>query len=100
MAEATHLLCLPRKHKPSDIQPQGEGSGLDADKLDGLHAYQIQSQPGPHVSTHAKGGTDAFDGSMEILIRLENYPVDPANPLPGRVYFNTSTNRVKVYVPE
>ncbi|MEM3463620.1 MAG: hypothetical protein QXL91_02030 [Candidatus Bathyarchaeia archaeon] len=93
----THLLKLPIKHKPSDIHPQGHNSGLNADKLDGLHASEIQSQPGPHVSTHAKGGTDAFDGTLEILIRLENYPVDPANPLPGRIYYNTSTGHVKVY---
>jgi hypothetical protein len=41
LAEATHLLGLPRKHKPGDIQPQGAGSGLDADKVDGLHAAEI-----------------------------------------------------------
>jgi len=41
MAEATHLLGLPLKHKPADIQPQGAGSGLDADKVDGLHASEI-----------------------------------------------------------
>ncbi len=96
MSEA-HLLRLPLKHKPKDISPQGHQSGLDADKLDGLHASEIQTQPGPHVATHAKGGVDAFDGSMEILIRLENYPTDPANPLPGRIYFNTTDQRVKVF---
>lgn len=29
------------KHKPRDIKPQGAGSGLDADKVDGLHASEI-----------------------------------------------------------
>lgn len=29
--------------QPSDISPQGSGSGLDADLLDGLHASQIAS---------------------------------------------------------
>jgi len=31
------------KHKPKDIQPQGVGSTLDADKVDGLHASEIGS---------------------------------------------------------
>lgn len=42
MAETTHLLGLPRKHKPKDIEPQGAGSGLDADMLDGKHLSQLQ----------------------------------------------------------
>jgi len=29
------------KHKPKDIKPQGSGSTLDADKVDGLHASEI-----------------------------------------------------------
>jgi len=29
------------KHKPRDIKPQGAGSGLDTDKVDGLHASEI-----------------------------------------------------------
>jgi len=48
MAEATHLLGLPLKHKPKDIKPQGAGSGLDADKVDGLHASEIGGGGGPH----------------------------------------------------
>ena len=42
MAEAIHLLSLPLKHKPSDISPQGASSGLDADKVDGLHASYLE----------------------------------------------------------
>jgi len=57
LAEATHLLGLPRKHKPKEIQPQGEGSGLDADKVDGLHASEIGGG-GPHASSHETGGGD------------------------------------------
>ncbi len=34
-AETSHL------HAPSEISPQGAGSGLDADTLDGLHASQL-----------------------------------------------------------
>jgi len=33
-------------HSPSDITPQGSGSGLDADTLDGLHASDILAQAG------------------------------------------------------
>lgn len=57
MAEATHLLGLPRKHKPRDIKPQGAGSGLDADKVDGLHASELGGG-GPHASSHETGGGD------------------------------------------
>jgi len=58
MAEATHLLGLPLKHKPKDIKPQGTGSGLDADKVDGLHASEIGGGGGPHASSHETGGAD------------------------------------------
>jgi hypothetical protein len=40
-AEAIHMLKLPLKHKPEHISPQGSGSGLDADKVDGLHASEL-----------------------------------------------------------
>ena len=35
MAEEFH------KHKPKDIKPQGENSGLDADTVDGKHASEL-----------------------------------------------------------
>jgi len=57
MAEATHLLDLPLKHKPKDIKPQGSGSGLDADKVDGLHASELGGG-GPHAAIHETGGGD------------------------------------------
>jgi len=57
LAEATHLLGLPLKHKPKDIKPQGAGSGLDADKVDGLHANELGGG-GPHASSHEAGGGD------------------------------------------
>ena len=53
MAEATHLLGLPVKHKPKDIKPQGTGSGLDADKVDGKHASDLG-----HQAKTVKGTTD------------------------------------------
>jgi len=58
LAEATHLLGLPLKHKPKDIKPQGAGSGLDADKVDGFHASEIGGGGGPHASSHETGGAD------------------------------------------
>jgi len=57
LAEATHLLGLPLKHKPKDIKPQGHNSGLDADKVDGLHANELGGG-GPHASSHETGGGD------------------------------------------
>jgi len=57
LAEATHLLGLPLKHKPKDIKPQGAGSGLDADKVDGLHANELGGG-GPHAGSHETGGGD------------------------------------------
>jgi hypothetical protein len=47
------------KHKPKDVKPQGANSGLDADKLDGLHAYEISGGGGgPHAASHETGGSD------------------------------------------
>jgi len=46
------------KHKPKDIKPQGAGSGLDSDKLDGLHASEIGGGGGPHAASHETGGAD------------------------------------------
>jgi hypothetical protein len=46
-------------HTPGDIVPQGDGSGLDADLLDGLHAADLMGgPPGPHGSTHNEAGSD------------------------------------------
>jgi len=58
MAEATHLLGLPRKHKPKDIKPQGHASELDADKVDGFHASELGGGGGPHATSHETGGAD------------------------------------------
>lgn len=51
-AEAIHFLRLPLKHKPADISPQGEGSGLDADTVDGKHASEIGGGLTPHDRTY------------------------------------------------
>lgn len=62
MAEATHLLGLPVKHKPGDIKPQGAGSGLDADKVDGKHANDLG-----HQALTANGTTDASTTSTNFV---------------------------------
>lgn len=41
-------------HTPEQITPQGPGSGLDADTLDGLHSSDILAQI--NNSGHVKGG--------------------------------------------
>ncbi len=43
------------KHKPRDIKPQGAGSGLDADEVDGLHASELAGVPGPPGAKGDKG---------------------------------------------
>lgn len=68
MAEATHLLGLPKKHKPKDIKPQGAGSGLDADKVDGLHASEIGGG-GPHASSHDLAGEIGVTGADHLFSR-------------------------------
>jgi len=57
LAETTHLLGLPRKHRPKDIKPQGAGSDLNADKVDGLHAAELGGG-GPHAASHETSGGD------------------------------------------
>ena len=68
----------PHSHKPEDIDPQGEGSGLDADKLDGVEGddyalkkwvlQQLAAQPAtpsvPAGTIHAYGGTTAPAGYL------------------------------------
>lgn len=84
MAEATHLLGLPVKHKPGDIKPQGHNSGLDADKVDGKHASELGGGA-VHQALTVKGTTDiSISGTsspwtdmsqMSITITTGNNPV-------------------------
>jgi hypothetical protein len=94
-----------------DRMPKGEGSGLDADLVDGFHAKDLIrkcqeilvetnkvihgiSSPvlGPHKAWHIVGGQDAFDGSTDHLsFQLEKFAVLPAAQ-EGRLVFNTADN--------
>jgi hypothetical protein len=96
MAEVTHLLNLPLKHKPKDIKPQGAGSTLDADMVDGKHASELGG--GPHVITHVKGGSDPFDGTThQISFQFEQVATLPS-PTLGRVIVLLTDGHVYVGV--
>ncbi len=62
-AESIHLLNLPLKHRPADISPQGTGSGLDADKLDGLHANQISVDDYKYLVVQNGTSADVYDAT-------------------------------------
>lgn len=106
MAEATHLLGLPKKHKPKDIKPQGAGSGLDADTVDGLHASEIGGTPGAHASTHEVDGTDLVRpylpvcGCWRITGDVSPFELEADSELElyveGEMYFDESTGKMKV----
>jgi len=72
LAETTHLLGIPAKHKPKDIKPQGAGSGLDADMCDGLHASEIA------------GGAGAGDMLKSVYDTDNDGVVDNSEKLNGR----------------
>jgi hypothetical protein len=53
------------KHRPKDVKPQGENSGLDADKVDGKHASELGG---------GEAGNDPWqDTSKERIILLPSY---------------------------
>lgn len=92
-----------------DRMPQGEGSGIDADTVDGFHAEDLirkaqeilvetekvihgisSGSLTPHKAWHIVGGTDAFDGTTDQLsFQLEKFAVLPAAQ-EGRLVFNTA----------
>jgi hypothetical protein len=67
-------------HTPSQISPQGSGSGLDADMLDGQHASDFapaththtrsQITDFAHASTHEAGGSDPITGNLDANARV------------------------------
>jgi hypothetical protein len=92
-----------------DRMPQGEGSGLDADTVDGFHAKDLirkcqeilvetnkvihgvsSGSLTPHKAWHVVGGSDAFDGVTDQLsFQLEKFAVLPTAQ-EGRMVFNTA----------
>jgi hypothetical protein len=67
-------------HPPSQISPQGSGSGLDADTVDGQHASAFapashthtrsQITDFAHASTHVAGGSDPITGNLDANARV------------------------------
>jgi hypothetical protein len=67
-------------HPPSQISPQGSGSGLDADTVDGQHASDFapashthtrsQITDFAHASTHVAGGSDPLTGNLDANARV------------------------------
>jgi len=67
-------------HSPSQITPQGSGSGLDADTVDGQHASAFapaththtrsQITDFAHASTHVSGGSDPLTGNLDANARV------------------------------
>jgi hypothetical protein len=67
-------------HPPSQISPQGAGSGLDADTVDGQHASAFapashthtrsQITDFAHASTHVAGGSDPITGNLDANARV------------------------------
>ena len=87
-----------------ELLPQGEGSGLNADLLDGLHAQELidraRTSGGAaaaesdtvkaHKQSHVKGGGDAFTGLTDEL----SFSVEKVEELPvaggvGRLVFKS-----------
>jgi hypothetical protein len=67
-------------HTPAQISPQGSGSGLDADTVDGQHASAFapashthtrsQITDFAHASTHVAGGSDPITGNLDANARV------------------------------
>jgi hypothetical protein len=67
-------------HSSDQITPQGSGSGLDADTVDGLHANAFaladhthtrsQITDFAHANTHVSGGSDPIIGDLDANARV------------------------------
>jgi hypothetical protein len=67
-------------HTPAQISPQGSGSGLDADTVDGQHASAFapashthtrsQITDFAHAATHQAGGSDPITGNLDANARV------------------------------
>lgn len=53
-------------HSPADITPQGHGSGLHADLLDGQHASAFAAASHNHDGTYVKKVGDTMSGTLTI----------------------------------
>ncbi len=60
----------PHTHSPSDISPQGSGSGLDADLLDGHHASDFALATHTHTLTIGDGTTTKITYSTDETLHI------------------------------
>ena len=77
---------------PEQIQPQGDGSTLDADMVDGMHASELAGVPGPEGPMGPEGpqgiegpqGPQGIQGPIGLTgpqgIRGEQGPIGPQGP--------------------
>lgn len=101
-----------------DLMPKGEGSQLDADMVDGLHADEIVERAVQaireaervihgfrsvsnvaHKATHLVGNSDAFDGATDEL----SFQIEKVNGTAGiigksRVVYNLIDDHVYVVI--
>lgn len=59
-------------HDPSDISPQGSGSGLDADKLDGQHASAFASATHTHTFLSLTDTPSSYSGQAGKLLAVKS----------------------------
>lgn len=92
-----------------ELLPQGHGSGLDADMVDGLHVVEILAKArgsggggggsggsALHVANHARGGSDAFDGAVHQISFQFEQVTDLPSVVAGRVVLLLTDGHVYV----
>jgi len=61
----------PHTHAPSDISPQGDGSGLDADTVDGKHASDFASANHTHTFLDLTDTPSSYSGCGGYFVRVK-----------------------------
>jgi hypothetical protein len=93
-----------------ELLPQGEGSGLDADKLDGLHAVEILEKIQKLKTHHGEAGGGGGGGSSTAMHGNEKHNVPfatkccqicdvdvlPADAYPGYALLLTTDSSIYV----
>jgi hypothetical protein len=101
-----------------DLMPKGEGSQLDADMVDGLHADEIVERAVQaikeaervvhgfrsvsnvaHKATHLVGNSDAFDGATdELSFQVEKVVGVAGVTGKSRIVYDTTDDHIKVVI--